>query len=291
MSRFSLQATGQLDPGHILSVLAVHALPGMDVQDPALGTHTRPIALGSGHHLVTLGFTRDAVLVDCPGPGAGAAERSELGARITEWLDLATDLAPIQTLFGSDPVLGPLISRRPWLRLTGYLDGFEAACTTVLGQQVSLAAARTFGSRLLLAFGEPGPGDLLLYPTAQRLAEADPEEIRETVGLTGARARTLHSVAAAFASRPPGTGPDFPLSRAELLALPGVGPWTADYLQTRAMGDKDGFTAGDLVLRRALGGITERAARERSMGWSPYRAYALVHLWAADAAGTSALAK
>lgn len=283
MSRFALKPNGRLDPEHILSVLAVHALPGMDTQDAAARSHTRPIALGSGHRLVTLGFAPEEVIVDCP--GSDAAEREELGSKITDWLDLNTDLIPIQELLGTDPVLGPLVSHRPWLRLTGYLDGFEAACTTVLGQQVSLAAARTFGSRLLLAFGDPGPGGLLMYPTAKRLARTEPEAIRAAVGLTTARARTLHSVAQAFTARPPGTGRNFPLSRAELLALPGVGPWTADYLQTRAMGDKDGFTAGDLVLRRSLGGITARVARERSLAWSPYRAYALVHLWAADATG------
>ncbi|GAA4380647.1 AlkA N-terminal domain-containing protein [Paeniglutamicibacter cryotolerans] len=162
MSRFALKVNGHLDPGHILSVLAVHALPGMDIQDPSLGTHTSPIALASGHHLVTLGFTPNEVLVDCP--SSNAADRSELGARITDWLDLATDLTPIQALLGADAVLAPLISSHPWRRLTGYLDGFEAACATVLGQHVSLAAARTFGSRLLQAFGEQGPGGSVPLP-------------------------------------------------------------------------------------------------------------------------------
>lgn len=282
MIRFALQANGLLDPEHISAVLAAHALDGMDLRDPQHGTHTRPIAVGSTHRLVTLGFTAHEVLVHSP--DATASEQGELGAKITDWLDLATDLAPIRSLLGADPALAPLIAARPWLRLTGYLDGFEAACTTVLGQQVSLAAARTFGARLVSAFGEPGPGGLSLYPAAVKLAATAPEAIREAVGLTGARARTLHGIATAFASRPSGTGKNFPLKRAELLALPGIGPWSADYLQTRGMGDRDGFTAGDLVLRRALGGITEKAARDRSLAWSPYRAYALVHLWAADAA-------
>jgi 3-methyladenine DNA glycosylase/8-oxoguanine DNA glycosylase len=230
------------------------------------------------------------------GPDAGEAR--ELDGRTTRGLDLDTDLAPVNASLRRDPVLAPLVSARPGLRIVGYLTHFEAAATTVLGQQVSLAAARTFAGRLVAAFGADGPGGLRLFPEPGTIAALDPEELRAAVGVTRARARTVHSVAAALAAasapvpapvpagRPPGHGigdGGFPLSRAELLALPGIGPWTADYLAVRAAGDRDAFAPGDLVLRRALGGITAREAAARAERWRPYRAHALFHLWTAAA--------
>jgi DNA-3-methyladenine glycosylase II/AraC family transcriptional regulator of adaptative response / DNA-3-methyladenine glycosylase II len=152
----------------------------------------------------------------------------------------------------------------------------------VLGQQVSLAAARTFGARLVAAYGAPGPGDLTSFPIPEALATVPVEELRATVGLTGARAATLHGLAAAAASGLPlAAGTDPALFRASLLALPGIGPWTADYLAVRVLGDRDAFTASDLVLRRALGGVSVAAADAASQAWRPYRAYALFHLWTA----------
>ena len=136
----------------------------------------------------------------------------------------------------------------------------------MLGQQVSVAAARTFAGRLVAAYGMIGPGRLMMFPRPDVLRDADPEELRAVVGLTGARARTVQAVAAAFADR----ATLRPLSRSELVALPGIGPWTADYLAVTS-GDRDAFTPGDLVLRRALGGVDARAAsaRVRAMATLP----------------------
>ncbi|MEA5456348.1 hypothetical protein SPF06_16560 [Sinomonas sp. JGH33] len=162
----------------------------------------------------------------------------------------------------------------------GTTDRFQTAVTTVLGQQVSLAAGRTFSGRLVAAYGTEGPGGLRCFPGPAALADAHPEELRATVGLTSARARTVSALASLWAGSA-GTP-----SREELLTVAGIGRWTVDYLAVR-YGDRDAFTPGDLVLRRALGGVSAREAEKRSEAWRPYRAYALMHLWT-EAAYTGA---
>lgn len=277
-----LAAKGKLDPDHMLQVLGAHSIPGLDVHEPALHRHTRVVPLSSGPSAATLEFADDGVQLSCPDPPAGDA--AELVHAIRAWLDLDTDLAPIQTAFSHDALLAPLVEARPWLRLVGYLNGFEAASTTILGQQVSLAAGRTFGGRFVAAYGESGPEGLCLFPRPERVLANGPEALRETVGLTRARATTLYAMAESFAAKKFTPPAGFPLSREELLELRGVGPWTADYLQMRGRADPDAFVPGDLVVRRALRRISEREAAGLSLAWAPYRSYAMVHLWASDAA-------
>lgn len=201
----------------------------------------------------------------------------QLSAKISAWFDLDTDIERIEQALGADPLLGPLIASRPGLRLIGSPHEFEAIAATIIGQQVSLAAARTFASRMVLAYGERH-GDLYTYPTPQALAALDPETLRATVGLTGARARTLHAAAERWASGPLLAGLTAEEARPLLLSLPGVGPWTADYLLVRELQHPDTFVPTDLVVRRALA-LDARAAADRAEGWAPYRSYALLHLW------------
>src|SRR5690606_37321092 len=113
---------------------------------------------------------------------------------------------------GGDPIVGELVRARPGLRVIGAVDPFETAVSAVLGQQVSLAAARTFAGRLVAAFGSPGPGGLTVFPTAEALAAAGADGIRTVVGLTGARARTVHALASAA-------------SAGELPGISGGPPW------------------------------------------------------------------
>ncbi len=180
-------------------------------------------------------------------------------------------------------MLAPLAEARPWLRSVGYLNAFEAAATTILGQQVSLAAGRTFGGRFVENYGAPGPGELRFFPAPQSILAEGVEKLRERIGLTNARAATLFAMAQAFADQGFIAAGAFPLTREELLALRGVGPWTADYLQMRGRSDPDAFVPGDLVVRRALDRMNERDAAKMSLAWAPYRSYAMVHLWASDA--------
>jgi len=166
------------------------------------------------------------------------------------------------------------------VRVLGCADADEGAVMTTIGQQVSLAATRTFGGRLAAAFGTRVDEAFSVYPTARELAAIPPDEVQRAVGLTCTRARTVVTLAEALAA---GTrldpGADTEVIRASLLALPGIGSWTVDYLSVRALGDRDGFVPDDLVLRRALGGATAREASAMAESWRPYRAYALYHLW------------
>ncbi|QHC65774.1 3-methyladenine DNA glycosylase 2 [Rathayibacter sp. VKM Ac-2759] len=202
-----------------------------------------------------------------------------------DWFDLDSDLAAIGRVLSRDPVLAPVIAARPGLRATQYPEAFEAAVMAVLGQQVSVAAARTFGARAAAAFGSAGVDGLGTFPGPEALLAPDPEVLRSAIGITNARARTVRAVATAFAG---GLvlerGGDLAEQRRLLLAIPGIGPWTADYLRLRLLGDPDAFPAGDLVLRRALGGVTTAGAETASQAWRPHRAHAAFWLWASTGA-------
>jgi AraC family transcriptional regulator of adaptative response / DNA-3-methyladenine glycosylase II len=212
--------------------------------------------------------------------------------RLRRWLDLDADPAAVSAALGADPLLAGPVSARPGLRVPGTVDPFEIAVRAVVGQQVSTAAARTVVGRIVTALGEPGPEGLRMFPTADELA-AVPLDVLRAFGLNLGRASTLGVVARAVAD---GLtlehGSDAAGVHAALIALPGIGPWTADYVVLRALGHPDVFPAGDLVLRYAIaqlpGGagevVTVRDARVRAEMWQPWRGYAAQHLWSAWAA-------
>ena len=217
------------------------------------------------------------------------------------------DPAPGVAALADDPVLGPLVRARPHLRVPGSTDPFETAVLVVLGQHVSLAAGRVFAARLVAAHGNHVSTrleGLRAFPSPEVLVALDPVDLQRTVGITGARARTVVAIAGAvadgslslrptpdprsqedFAESGSGTAriarsaPDFARTRAEMLALPGVGPWTADLVALRALRDPDVFLPGDLVLRRALGGVTAKEAATVAQAWRPHRSLAVLHLW------------
>jgi AraC family transcriptional regulator of adaptative response / DNA-3-methyladenine glycosylase II len=211
--------------------------------------------------------------------------------RATRLFDLKADVEAIAGHLGNDPALRRVLARRPGLRVPGCWDGFELAVRAVIGQQVSVRGATTLASRLVERCGEElpeeraAPGLTRLFPTPERLARAD----LSGLGLTGARRRSLRALAeAVLAGRlrlAPGADPQ--AAREALLALPGIGPWTAEYVALRGLGDPDAFPASDLALRRALerGGRrpSVEALARRARRWSPWRAYAAMALWARDA--------
>jgi len=200
-------------------------------------------------------------------------------SRCRQLLDLDADACAINAVLAADGLLAPLVAARPGLRVPGTYDGFELAVRAVLGQQVSVPAARTLAGRLAGRFGTrlemPDRSPSVLFPSPADLAGAD----LSGVGLTAARQATLRALAAAVAS---GTleldhGADPEETAARLGELPGIGPWTIAYILMRAVGDPDAFPAGDLGLRRALDGLGSSTARADR--WRPWRAYAAVHLW------------
>lgn len=265
----------RFDPAPALASLVAHAVPGVEVTRGA--TVRRVVRLGGVPALVAATLGPDRIELS-----ASAGTPADLATLADRWFGLDDDLDVVHEAFVADPVLGPLVRARPGLRVLGHPDGFEAAVTTVLGQQVSLAAARTFGGRLAAAYGTPGPGGLRVYPSADRLAAVDVVELQGVVRITHSRARTVQALAAAVAD---GLRlvPGEPDVRARLLALPGVGPWTADYLALRVLGDRDALPVGDLVLRRALGVTGAADVTRLAERWRPHRAFAAVHLWTATA--------
>jgi AraC family transcriptional regulator of adaptative response / DNA-3-methyladenine glycosylase II len=203
-----------------------------------------------------------------------------------ELLDLDHDPQPVIAALGRDPVIGPLIAVSPGLRVPGTSDPHELAFRAVLGQQVSLAGAATLAARLTAAHGEalarPAGGVTHLFPTAAALAELDPADLP----MPAARGRALVGLAAALRDRTMTLSreTDPAQARADLTALPGIGPWTAEYVAMRALRDPDAFMATDLGVKHALTRLgldpSPKAATALAKQWRPYRAYAMQHLWA-----------
>jgi AraC family transcriptional regulator of adaptative response / DNA-3-methyladenine glycosylase II len=181
-------------------------------------------------------------------------------------------------------ILGGLGDGAPGLRVPGAFDGFELAVRAVLGQQVSVRAARMLTSRLVAAWGEPleVPSGALThaFPDAERVRRLRPHDV-SGIGVPLARARTIIGIAQRVAEGRLVLEPGVPITATigELRAIPGVGEWTAEYIAMRALGWPDAFPAGDLGVQRALGVSSAREARARAEAWRPWRAYAVMHLW------------
>ncbi|NLO26961.1 MAG: helix-turn-helix domain-containing protein [Actinobacteria bacterium] len=180
--------------------------------------------------------------------------------------------------------LGDLAARRPGLRLPGSWDGFELTARAILGQQVTVQAARTLATRLVRSFGEPltsAPAGLShLFPTAERLAETSPADI-QVLGVVGTRARSIVGVAQAVASGELSIAPggDPTLLDASLRRLQGVGDWTAEYVVMRGLTWPDSFPASDRGVLRAMQEDDPKRAQKRAEVWRPWRSYAVMHLW------------
>jgi AraC family transcriptional regulator of adaptative response / DNA-3-methyladenine glycosylase II len=210
----------------------------------------------------------------------------QVAAAARHAFDTAADPGLVAQALGRDAVLGPLVKRRPGLRVPGAWDPFECAVRAVLGQQVSVVAARTLAKRLVERAGRrvTSSSDAALshvFPDAAAVAAAS----LDGLGLTSARVAALKALAAAVVS---GTldlrGPAEQVT-AGLTALPGFGPWTAQYIAMRGLGEPDAFPGGDLVLRRvaAQGAapLSTRGLDALAEAWRPWRAYAALHLWRA----------
>jgi AraC family transcriptional regulator of adaptative response / DNA-3-methyladenine glycosylase II len=212
--------------------------------------------------------------------------------RVRRVFDLGADTAAIGAHLASDPLLAPLVRARPGLRVAGGWDGFELGVRAVLGQQVSLAAARTLGSKLCVIAGEAalaGSALTRLFPTAEALTRAD----LAGLGVPRARLATLKALARAALADPALFEPGASVAEtvARLMEIPGVGVWTAEYVALRAAREPDAFPLGDRGLERGFSLVLGRSVESselvrRSARWRPFRAYAAEHLWAADAAAS-----
>jgi AraC family transcriptional regulator of adaptative response / DNA-3-methyladenine glycosylase II len=192
----------------------------------------------------------------------------------------------VAACFALDPILAPRVAARPGLRVPGAFNRFEIAVRGVLGQQVSVAAATTLCSRLVKRFGEPiatpWPEIDRLFPTPDSLVEAGVSDLA-AIGMPRSRAETLHALARSVASgKLDLTGRADPEHALQALRqVRGVGPWTASYIAMRGLHWPDAFPAGDLGVRKALGMASQASVERSGEAWRPFRAYAVMHLWAA----------
>ena len=279
------------DWSSMIGFLAARAIAGVEVV--AGGVYRRVIDLGGATGAIEVADApdRSSLRVTVRFPRLEALP--EIIARIRRVFDLGADPAAIVAELARDPALAPLVVARPGLRVPGAWDGFELAVRAVLGQQITVAAARTLAGKLVAAFGEPvASGD-----AAEGLTHAFPRPERFDVdgvaalGMPRARAAALAGLAAAQLDDPRLFDPraDLEAAVSRLRALPGIGEWTAQYIAMRALRENDAFLAGDVALQRVLARDGRRpTAKElvaRAESWRPWRAYAVLHLWAADAAG------
>jgi AraC family transcriptional regulator of adaptative response / DNA-3-methyladenine glycosylase II len=266
----------------VLAWLAARAVPG--VEELSGGVYRRTLRTGAGIGLVELEPHDDHVRATLPPAATTDTER-----RCRALLDLDTDPRAVSAVLAADPVLATLLTRHPGVRVPGAADRFESAARTVLGQQVSLAAARTLAARIATTWGTPlrAPDGGLTHalPTAAALAEAD----LAAIGMPDARRRALAELARRVAGGRLALGPGCEPNEARrrLLDVPGIGPWTAAYIALRALGDRDAFPAADLGLLRAARrlGLPSVAAGldAHARRWRPLRAYAAHLLWASGA--------
>lgn len=275
------------DWDHLQAFLARRATPG--VERVGETGYARLIRTDSGHALIRVQPLAGKDALQLRVRGAAAAALFQIATAARRVFDLAADPALLAAGLEPDPLLRPLIRRRPGIRIPGTWDAFECAVRAVLGQQVTVAAARTLAGRLVARTGEPvtttEPGLDHLFPTPRALAAAD----LDGMGLTGARIAALKSLALAVAEGRVAFDRPVDEVSASLVKLPGFGEWTAQYVALRALGEPDAFMAADLILRRmAAAGGTSLSAKElerRAEAWRPWRGYAVMHLWCAAADG------
>ncbi|HDZ08018.1 DNA-3-methyladenine glycosylase 2 family protein [Pseudohongiella sp.] len=207
-----------------------------------------------------------------------------LQMRLRRLFDLDASPLVIDSQLGENPRLRPLVERTPGLRVPGTIDGFELALRAIVGQQVSVKSATTVFGRFVERFGEPletpFPSLDRLAPVAEDVAAADVAQLI-ALGLTGKRAATVLHLARAIASGQItlDSSADAEQTRAQLLALPGIGPWTTEYIAMRALGDPDAFPASDLALLKIMGTDKPKMLQAEAEAWRPWRAYAAIHVW------------
>ena len=204
--------------------------------------------------------------------------------RLRGMFDLSARPDIISAQLMLDPLLTDIVAANPGMRVPGAFDGFELAVRAILGQQITVRAATTLAGRYVRAFGEridtPHDGLTHLTPTAQRITESSIDDIA-SLGIIQSRARGIIALATEVASGrldlDAGADPDATMK--QLIALPGIGRWTAHYIAMRALRWPDAFPREDVVLRKNLGRVTAGRADELSQAWRPWRSYATMHLW------------
>lgn len=282
-----------LDFPGLLSFLAQRSVPG--VEECTAGTYRRVLSLPHQLAIVSVQVPErssrsaggpDACYLACQIQLQDLRDLTAAVQRCRRLLDLDADPQAVADVLARDPRLAPLIKANPGRRVPGHVDEHELAVRAVLGQQVSIAAARSLAGRLAIRYGQPlsAPVGSLshAFPTAQALASAGPLDLP----LPASRKQALSALVGRLADGQIALdgGSDRDRVAAQMGALPGIGPWTVAYIRMRALSDPDAFLPTDLGVRRAVGqlGLPGDPASIAAMAerWRPWRAYALQHLWA-----------
>ncbi|GAA1719542.1 Ada metal-binding domain-containing protein [Isoptericola hypogeus] len=286
------------DARGVVAFLAARAVDGVETASPdgpdVRYARTLLLPHGPGAAEVTAG----------PGVGPGrVGVRLELAspsdvpvavARLRRLLDLDADPVAVDTALGDDPALAPLVAATPGLRVPGTVDPHELVVRAIVGQQISVAAARTHLGRMTAAVGSAYDSGIVgltrLFPTAAQVAAGGAEHLRLPARSRACVADTARALADGELVVEVGADPDD--LRADLLARPGIGPWTAAYVAMRVLGTPDAWLDGDVALlagTRAAGiplpdggrPAQSRALAARAAAWAPWRSYAAMHLWRA----------
>ena len=278
--KFELSFRPPYDWPAVSAFLGARTIAGVESVDGGCYRRTARIGVGGKEHRgwieVSLSQKKPALRVTLSASLAKALP--PVLSRVKALMDLACHPAEVAQ------ALGAMAKRHPGLRVPGAFDGFEVAVRAILGQQVSVAAARTVAGRFAAAFGDPiaTPFDSLttVFPTAQRIADLPYGRIAR-LGMPGARARTIVALARAVADGELALMPnaDIEATLAQLRELPGVGEWTAQYIAMRSLAWPDAFPHTDLGVMKALGETDARRVLAAGEAWRPWRAYAVMHLW------------
>ncbi|ATN10998.1 3-methyladenine DNA glycosylase 2 [Pseudomonas sp. FDAARGOS_380] len=267
----------------MLGFLSARAITGLETV--VAGVYRRSISVAGRHGWISVEPGAGdwlEVTVDFPEPAA----MPEIERRLRRMFDLDAVPEVINAQLAQDPLMAQLVVARPGLRLPGTWDGLELAIRAVLGQQITVVAAIRLAGKLVAQYGQalptPHAGITHLFPTPEVLAAAD----LATLGMPKARGRTLSGVAQALLDDPQLFEPKASLKDgvARLVALPGIGEWTAQYIAMRQLREADAFAPGDIGLINALaalegGPVSARQLLARAEAWRPLRAYAAQHLW------------
>jgi 3-methyladenine DNA glycosylase/8-oxoguanine DNA glycosylase len=274
-----------------LGYLTPRAIPGVEVV--SANSYARTLSTGGAFGLLRVtGGAKSELAVELA--TNEEVEPAGLTRALRRLFDLDADPAEIVSHFEKDRLIGALVAKRPGIRIPGCWDTFEMIIRVILGQQVSVAGATTLTGRVVRLHGEPlferaaVAGLTHAFPRPQALAGAD---LAAPVGLPRTRARSISGLAAAVASDPALLGDQGELDEviARLVALPGIGPWTANYVALRGLRKSDAFPESDLGLLRA----TTKPGRDRlkpaellrlAEKWRPLRGYAAMHLWLSEMA-------
>jgi AraC family transcriptional regulator, regulatory protein of adaptative response / DNA-3-methyladenine glycosylase II len=281
MLNLRLDYRAPYDWDRLLGFLRGRAIPGVELVGDS--SYRRVVQLGGhvGEIKVTRAAKREALqLAVAP---TLLPVLMPLVARVRRMFDLDARPDLINRALRRDTILGPMIAKRPGLRVPGAIDPFEASVRALLGQQVSVAAATTLAGRFAAQLGSPYVGSAGLayrFPTADEVVAAGPIRIAK-LGLPQARGTAIHTFAREIASGALRLDAACELDRfvAQLVELPGIGPWTAHYLAMRALHVPDAFPALDLGVQKALKRSGAKAAEARAEAWRPFRSYAVLHLW------------